>query len=188
MAHPDPRIQRTQTALTKAMIALTLERGYAAITIRDLAERAGIGYATFFRHYPDKAALLDDVLAEFVAELLALLAADGAAASPAERGVLIFRYIEAHEPLARVLLASQDLAALTRRLTALSAAHLPGASLAGSAQIPPEIAAHHLVVASIGLIQWWLDHHRPYPAERMGEVFAALVIAPVEALQTAARA
>ena len=92
------------------------------------------------------------------------------------------------DSLARVLLASQDLAALTRRLAALSAAHLPGASLAGSAQIPPEIAAHHLVVASIGLIQWWLDHHRPYPAERMGEVFAALVIAPVEALQTAARA
>ncbi len=50
MDHPDPRVQRTQTALAKAMIALTLERGYAAITIRDLAERAGIGYATFFRH------------------------------------------------------------------------------------------------------------------------------------------
>lgn len=189
MDHPDPRVQRTQTALAKAMIALTLERGYAAITIRDLAERAGIGYATFFRHYPDKAALLDEVLAVFVSELLALLAAGGTAASPAERGTLIFRYIEAHEPLARVLLASQDLAGLTRRLATLSAAHLPAAApTASGLPIPAEIAAQHLVVASIGLIQWWLDHGRPYPAERMGEIYAALVIEPAGATQTAAGA
>ena len=172
----DPRVQRTQTALAQAMIALTLERGYDLITIRDLAERAGIGYATFFRHYPSKEALLDDVLAVFVRELLAQL--PGPAASPAERGAVIFRYLEAHEALARVLLASQGLGALVQRLSALSAGYLSQAAPRPGSAVPPEVAANHAVVASLGLIQWWLDHGRPYPPERMGEIYAELVLPP----------
>jgi AcrR family transcriptional regulator len=46
----DRRVKRTQSALAKALIALTLEKGYDAVTIRDITERADIGYATFFRH------------------------------------------------------------------------------------------------------------------------------------------
>lgn len=182
----DPRVQRTQQALAKAMIALTLEQGYEAVTIRDLAERAGIGYATFFRHYPDKAALLNDVLEVFVAELLALLQQQ-AGASPAESGTLIFRYIEEHQALSRVLLASQPLPALVRRLEALSAGHgLAERQPPAGSPVPPEIAANHLVVASIGLIQWWLEHDLPYPPERIGEIYAALIIEPTRAVASEA--
>jgi AcrR family transcriptional regulator len=181
----DPRVQRTQEALAKAMIALTLEKGYEAVTIRDLSERAGIGYATFFRHYPDKAALLNDVLEVFVAELLRALqqhAGEGAG-GPAASGTLIFRYIEEHQALSRVLLASQGLGALVRRLEAISGLYPPaGRQPRAGGIVPPEVAANHLVVASIGLIQWWLENDRPYPPERMGEVYAALIIEPTQRL------
>jgi AcrR family transcriptional regulator len=39
----DRRIRRTQHLLAQALIALTLEKGYEAVTIRDLTERADIG-------------------------------------------------------------------------------------------------------------------------------------------------
>ena len=34
----------------------------SAVTIRDITERADVAYATFFRHYEDKDALLDEVV------------------------------------------------------------------------------------------------------------------------------
>ena len=58
----DKRSNRTRQALTNALISLTLEKNYDNVTVRDLAERADIGYATFFRHFTDKDALLADVL------------------------------------------------------------------------------------------------------------------------------
>jgi AcrR family transcriptional regulator len=180
MEQTDPRIRRTQTALAKALLALTLEKGYEAVTIRDLAERAGIGYATFFRHYPHKAALLHDVLDVFVEELLAVL--QDRAGQPGQ-SAFIFSYIQEHQALARVLLASQGPSALVERLQATSVAHVLAQSRprAGS-PVPPEIAAHHLVTASIALIQWWLDHDLPYPPEQMGAIYDALVVQPTQTL------
>lgn len=179
----DRRVQRTEEALARAVIALTLERGYAAVTIRDIAERAGIGYATFFRHFPDKEALLLNVLEVFVAELVALLQRRAPAGEPAGSGVVIFEYIQAHQELCRVLLNSQGSASLVRHLHAASVAHtLRQFQPRPGSPVPPEVAASHLVSASIALIQWWLEHDTPYPPERMGAIYDALVIAPTHAL------
>ena len=48
MAVRDRQVKRTEDLLAKALIALSLEKGYEAVTIRDLTERADVGYATFF--------------------------------------------------------------------------------------------------------------------------------------------
>ena len=57
----DARIVRTREALRQAMVDLEAESSLDTITVRAIAARAGIGYATFFRHYADKEALLADV-------------------------------------------------------------------------------------------------------------------------------
>jgi AcrR family transcriptional regulator len=177
----DRRVQRTEEALTHAMIDLALEKGYADITIRDLTERAGIGYATFFRHFPDKEALLRSVLEVFVGELMALF--QGRAAAGPGSGVVVFRYIQAHHVLCRVLLNSPGSAALVQQIEMTIEAHtLAQNTPRPGSPVPPEVAAHHLVTASIGLIKWWLDHDMPYPPERMGAIYEALVIAPTHAL------
>ncbi len=62
MEKVDRRIKRTQKLLQEALISLTLEKGYDEVTIREITDRADVGYTTFFRHYPDKEALLADVL------------------------------------------------------------------------------------------------------------------------------
>jgi len=38
------------------------ERGFAAVTVQDIAERAGINRATFYAHYDDKFALFDQMV------------------------------------------------------------------------------------------------------------------------------
>jgi hypothetical protein len=41
---------------------------------------------------------------------------------------------------------------------------------------PIELAAHHMVVALVGLIQWWLDNHLKLSVEEMARVYQRLII------------
>src|SRR5687768_7190119 len=66
----DRRIQRTQELLSTALLELILERGYEAVTIKDVTERANVAYVTFFRHYRDLDELLVQRLTAGIAELM----------------------------------------------------------------------------------------------------------------------
>src|SRR5213078_1050830 len=66
----DARVVRTREALREAMTALAAESPLEAITVRAIAARAGVGYATFFRHYTDKDALLAEVSELLISEFL----------------------------------------------------------------------------------------------------------------------
>src|SRR5574340_387175 len=101
MEGQDRRVKRTQNLLAKALIALTLEKGYEAVTIRDITERADIGYATFFRHYHDKDALLHDVLEVVLERLMSLLQPPGPQSDPAAIGTLLFSYVREHLAVCR---------------------------------------------------------------------------------------
>ena len=182
----DRRVKRTQRLLAQALIALTLERGYDTVTIRDITQRADIGYTTFFRHYHDKDALLADVLQVVLEELLDRLQpqhTNGSKTNPTEVGTLIFAYIHEHSEVCRVLLGSQGPASLVRRVVEEGAQrvvreHTPR----HGAMVPVEIAANQLVAATIALIQWWLDHEMPYPPQRMGTIYAELIYRPASVL------
>jgi len=50
----DRRSQRTQQALGHALVELMTEKGYDAISIKDIIERANVGRSTFYSHYVDK--------------------------------------------------------------------------------------------------------------------------------------
>lgn len=178
----DRRVRRTQKALARALIALTLEKGYEAITIRDITDRAEIGYATFFRHYHDKDALLKDVLEVVLDELTSLLLAPMSDTNHALTGSLIFRYVQDHNEVVHVLLSSRGSSSLVRKIieTGTQSVFSQNPPSAGS-PIPPEIAANHIVTSTISLIQWWLEHQMPYPPEQMGTIYQELIAGPTYA-------
>ena len=55
----DPRVKRSREALEQAFVDLLREKGFQAITVQDITQRAGLNRATFYAHFPDKYALLD---------------------------------------------------------------------------------------------------------------------------------
>src|SRR5512140_820428 len=55
----DPRVKRTRLLLEQAFMALLEQKGFQALTVQDITERAGVNRATFYAHFPDKYALLD---------------------------------------------------------------------------------------------------------------------------------
>lgn len=175
----DRRVKRTQQALAHAVIALTLEKGYEAITIRDITEWANVGYATFFRHYKDKDSLLQDVLDVVLTELTDLLPTS-ADADPELVGTLLFRYVQGHNVVVRVLLSSRSSATFLQHIVDVSTARLLDQYTAKEgSDIPVEIAINHMLTSSIALIQWWLDHDMPYPPEKMGLIYKQMIMCPM---------
>lgn len=175
----DRRVKRTQKLLAKALIALTLEKGYAAITIRDITDRAEVGYATFFRHYHDKDTLLKDVVDVVLDEMIGLLQKPISDASHAMTGTLIFRYVEEHNKVVQVLLSSRGSSELVRKIVEAGTQSVfnQNAPIVEGI-VPSEIVAYHLVTATISLIQWWIKQGRPYSPERMGIIYEKLIALP----------
>ena len=174
----DRRIQRTQRSLREALVTLSLEKGYDAITIRDITERANVSYSTFFRHYAEK----DDLLAEEVKSVvhnLKTLINHSPDKSRESEGLLIFQHVAEQHAFFRVLFSSHGTSRVMRDIQQEIAADLVQSSVfPANSLVPPEIAANHFVVTILGLIRWWLDHDMPYPIERMASIYSRLVSIP----------
>ncbi|MFY9988510.1 MAG: TetR/AcrR family transcriptional regulator [Chthoniobacterales bacterium] len=60
----DPRIKRTRQLLHRAFTELLAEKSFEEISVQDIAERSTVNRATFYDHFSDKFALLEDIIAE----------------------------------------------------------------------------------------------------------------------------
>ena len=54
----DRRIVRTRKLLHESLLALMIEKGYEAVTIQHIIDRANVGRSTFYSHFLDKQDLL----------------------------------------------------------------------------------------------------------------------------------
>src|SRR5579871_3178577 len=108
MAEPvqgqDPRALRSGAAMREALLALLDGKPFEQITIREIAARAGIGYATFFRHHPSKEALLDHIAADELERLVALALPELRAENSRAACLALCRYVEQHRALWSILL------------------------------------------------------------------------------------
>ena len=163
----DRRVRRTHDRLHAALIPLILEKGYDAVTIQDLLDRADVGRTTFYAHYRDKHELLD----RGIRDLLRLDARPPERCTGATERLLRFslpflehveRYREhgelpmdpsgaaaIHEHLRRVL---ED--ALASELRSELGRH--PASRADA--VPAELLARHVAGTFVLALGWWLEH------------------------------
>ena len=55
----DPRVKRIQVLMMQAFEQLLVEKGFEAISVQDVTDKAEITRATFYKHFVDKYDLLD---------------------------------------------------------------------------------------------------------------------------------
>jgi AcrR family transcriptional regulator len=55
---PDRRTNRTRKALADALVELIIEKGYEAVSVQDILDRANVGRSTFYTHFENKEELL----------------------------------------------------------------------------------------------------------------------------------
>lgn len=178
----DRRIRRTQRLLGEALLSLILEKGYDAITIKDITERADVAYVTFFRNFKQK----DDLLLQRMEEDLSLLRnrIEGAArevqqlGEEKQEGLLIFEHVGERAALYKALLSSQGALQARKRIQDLIATiFLRNCKpLEESRLIPAEVSANHIAASLVALVEWWLEHRLSYSSEVMADIYNQLII------------
>ncbi len=194
---PNLRVRRTQKLLREALIELIEERGFEELTVGELAERAMVSRAAFYRNYRDKYDLVEQIFEE---AMRALLGAVGERGQPhfAETWLTFFEHIAEYERLYRALLGRKGSLWFARKMRADLAtlieergrqphgpnehakeahrtyAHAQAAHPHTFADtFPPDLVSAMFVEA----ITWWLEHGRPYTAKEMATRCALLASA-----------
>ncbi len=182
----DRRIQRTQYMLNAALFALIMERGYDAITVQDITERANVGRATFYLHYKDKEELLSASLKQLVNALTQYVEPNtGSPATYKTLSVRVFQHVAQHHDLYHALLGESGppiiLIRMRRYLAELIQNYVILPLIArGKAGVDPELLAAHAAGSLIALLIWWLDHNLEQSAEEMGTMFWRLMTPGIE--------
>ena len=170
----DRRIQRTRRFLSDALMILILEKGYEAVTIQEVVDRANIGRATFYLHFKDKEELLLKSLEQIMDEL-----AERIDKAKAEGGVfpaeLIFQHAGENATFYSVLLGGQGgqliFRQLRRRIAERAKVHLALVVPAGEL----DLVANHFAGSLLMMLAWWLENEMPYSAETIADYFRKLI-------------
>ncbi len=183
MAKSDRRVQRTRELLQKALIELISERGYDAITIQEIVDRANVGRTTFYVHYNSKDELFmschEAIVSEFNFGPQHLLSREELLSDEAPPGMIMaFRHLQEARALLNPIFQGEDSALILRRIRDGSAqdieASLRAAFTEADSAIPVNMLANYLAGARIALMQWWLEKRQPYTLEVLAQTFHRL--------------
>lgn len=179
------RLRRTQTLLREALIALIEERGFEALTIGEITERAMVSRAAFYRNYQDKYDLVEQIFEEAMSALLEAVGELGQE-HPAEIWVKFFEHIAEYERLYRALLGSKGSPWFVRKMRARLSdlvkergrlPHGPDASVHPAHAFSDEFVPDLVSAMFVEAITWWLEHGQPYTPKEIATRTALLASA-----------
>lgn len=179
------RVRRTQKLLREALVELIEERGFEALTVGEITERAMVSRAAFYRNYRDKYDLVEQIFAEVMSGLLDAVG-DLGSEHPAEIWVRFFEHIATYDRLYRALLGSKGSPWFVRKMRASLVSlitargrlpHGPNAS-----DLPAHTFADGLVpdlvsTLFVEAITWWLEHEKPYTPKEIARRSSLLAAA-----------
>lgn len=185
MTKTDRRVQRTHELLQKALIELITERGYDAITIQDIADRAYVGRTTFYQYYNSKDDLFmschEAIVSEFQSGMLySHPLSREELLSPEVPPKIISAYRHLDEAPARLfpIFLGKDGPLILRRMRDQSAqeieANLSAVFAETDHSIPLNLLANYLAGAQVALMQWWFEKRRPHAPQNLAQAFHRL--------------
>ncbi len=171
----DRRVQRTQKDIMGALLDLTAQKGFAAVTVSGITKQAGLNRATVYRHYRDKFDLLDKYL-QTIYELLEMPSEDPRRKSGQSNGqqlpgglVKVYEHIRANAKFYRVMLGKNGDPAFVDGIRQHIQKRIRS-SLPASAPEDKTFMDLYLSYCSnaiVGGVLWWLDHGMAYSSEEM---------------------
>ncbi|MBN2005471.1 MAG: TetR/AcrR family transcriptional regulator [Anaerolineae bacterium] len=183
----DLRIKRTHKLIRNALIELIAEKGFAAITIGDIASRAMINRSTFYRHYEDKYDLvtrifkdaIDQMVVEIGPPLENPIAID--LVDPPKGWERFFEHLAGHAQMYQAMLGPNGspwfafemrnyLANIVRqRIQALGEKGNPGS-------IPEEVITAFIANCCLGVMVWWLESGKAVSPTQIADWFSKFIL------------
>ncbi|HEV2583302.1 MAG TPA: TetR/AcrR family transcriptional regulator [Ktedonobacteraceae bacterium] len=184
----DLRVRRTQANLREALIDLIEEKGFDAVTVGDIAERAMVNRTTFYRHYPDKYALVTGIFEDAVNQMFreigplpknleGLLSSESKLDARAVQSYIesqlaawsaFFEHVARHARLYRVMLGKRGSSWFTVQMRDYFAQAIRSRARTLSAAglrvaDDPQAAPAEFVIISlahwlVGMLAWWIEN------------------------------
>ncbi|MCE7795568.1 TetR/AcrR family transcriptional regulator [Sphingobium sufflavum] len=176
----DARMQRSRRTLRDALLAVLEEKPFDQITVREITARAKVGYATFFRHYASKEALLHDLAAGEIGDLLDMAVPVLFVANSLESCRAMCAYVYERRVLWTALLTGG--AAGTVRDEFIRQARIVTARApTRSNGLPGDLSTVWATGGCIDVLAWWLAQRTPYSVEQVAEIVDRLIVGPIVA-------
>jgi AcrR family transcriptional regulator len=169
----DLRIIRTRESIREALIDLIEEKGFEAITVKDITTRARINRGTFYAHYQDKYNLMTRCQEEFLTQLsqivkqnlvniMADLHSNDSPAAPFIVMVAIFEYLNLNRNFMRAVSGPNgDLSFQTKlkdfMWKTLFERNENPLIKQENLLVPSEYLVAYIASAHLGVIQQWLN-------------------------------
>ncbi|OGW38562.1 MAG: hypothetical protein A2010_01995 [Nitrospirae bacterium GWD2_57_9] len=185
----DRRVERTRKLLHEALPALILEKGYEAVTVQDILDRANLGRSTFYSHYRDK----DDLLLKGFDYLRAMMEKQHRSVAGKARGkgagfnlsLELFRHAQENHRLYKAMVGKRSGQMIIRQahkyLSGLLKEHIAPLANTKKSAVPVDLTVDWLVSSFLSVLTWWLDRNMPCTAEKIDELFRQLTMPGIQA-------
>jgi AcrR family transcriptional regulator len=171
----DARKLRSRDALYAAFLKLLARKTLEQISIREIAAAAGIGHATFYRHYASKEALLNDLAADEIRRLVNLALPVMQAKSTRAACEALCSHVYAHKKLWTTLLTGGAASAVKVELLAISR-NVAANYDSGSGN--PEMAELKTILSVNSIMEtlaWWLRQRKLLAPDRVARILEQII-------------
>ncbi len=188
----DPRVIRTKQSIKNALVELIEEKGFEAITVKDLTTRANINRGTFYSHFQDKYDLMtkceEDVMNEMAEKIIKNVPTviedlDTHTPDTIAFTILVpfFDYLNRNRGLMKSLLGPKGDVSFQSKLKDFMLKHLFETNKVPFLKertllVPPEYLVAYIGSAHIGVIQQWLNHDREESPHEMARIIATMTL------------
>jgi AcrR family transcriptional regulator len=179
----DLRVRRTHKLLWEALMAELSQRSFEEITVKDICERAMVHRTTFYKHYEDKYALLEQGMRQMYDTLVKAEehVPPGAFSMdhPPPYFVLLFEHVAEHQQFYKLMLCGEGIGRF-QKLVKDYIAEVVEAKLRELAPanhkltVPLAMQVQFLAGAVLSLLAWWLENDMPLPPRSMAQYMLSL--------------
>ncbi len=159
------------------------ERAFEEITVKDICERAMVHRTTFYKHYEDKYALLEQGMRQMYDALVAEVVHAPPSAFTADRPppyfVRVFEHVAEHQQFYKLMLCGEGIG----RFQKLVKDYIAEQALAKVREltpanqhfaVPPAMHVQFFAGAFLSLLAWWLENDMPLSPHHMAQYLLAV--------------
>lgn len=169
---------RTLKQLQTALVELSLEKGYDALSIQDITDRADLARATFYLHARDKDELLWSLIADMIHATEEEVGQKFSGPIPPQAEYYgywnIFNHIEKNRDIYRVILGSRGSSQMAHRvhdyMVSETVKDIQNTGIYTDFHLPVEVSAQIIIGSILSLAIWWLEKPNDYTPQQMADM------------------
>lgn len=188
----DMRVIRTKSLIQNALVELIEEKGFEAMTVKDITTKASINRGTFYAHYQDKFDLMNkcqdeimqgmsNIFKHNISDVITEFATNTALKKPFTIFISIFEYINVNSKFMKAVLGPKgDLSFQTKLKDfiwkTLFESNQNSIVKEENFLVPGHYLTSYIASAHLGVIQQWLDHGKKESPQEMAHILSTITV------------